>query len=364
MLHATHTRTDAPTATAKQSSRIDWETRLPPLPLPLYSAGCFSTSCANNADEGDEQNLTESDAVLIVGGEGEESYSTATFVLENAASVVGAEGVLQKEARLQCTGTATIPQMRWRNGADVPGSVFFGGAVSLPCSSADIAGGLLLGTMWSHARSCIRSAAYDPLNESWSSRPTPQRLCSPVLGCALGLPLGVESCGTASADGCWAAELGCRNHNTGVMIISGDGRAWLYQGAGLTQCRQARSPPQRGDIQAVTNVAGGAVVVSTDKIDLYDESSDSWWGPLPAAVHAATSGPQLTCSQDAATRNPDELERMGQLRQAETVLLLYSRLVGGAAPGRRRGKASGTTRNYESGRLWEPSALTADFNDE
>lgn len=353
---------DALIAAAKPAAHLEWDITLPPLPLPLCSAGCFSVPCnrdssakhtgsGNSADEAAKLRLAlGSETLIVVGGEGEESYSTATFMLEGS----------EQHNDLDCSsGSATAHVMGWRNSADVPGSVFFGGAVSLGCATVDAAGGLLVGTMWSHARSCIRCAAYDPLNESWSSRPTPERLCSPVFGCVLGLPAAVER----GADGHSDDGLGSRSRSA-VLIISGDGYAWLYQGAGLMRCRQACSPPQHDNIQAVANVAGGAVLVCTDTMYLYDASSDSWRGPLPAAV-GARAATQRPCGTNA---HAHKLEHSGdhdgqpeRVSQAEKVLLLYSRLGARAAPGRTHRRTNSTAYHPSS---WQPSVLTGDFNDE
>ena len=350
------TRSDAVIAAADPVANLDWDITLPALPLPLSSAGCFSVPCSRHSGGQDNgwsgKSIDEavrltlgSETLVVVGGEGEESYSTATFVLE---------GSEQHNDSDCCSGSTTAQVMDWRNSADVPGSVFFGGAVSLGCANADAAGGLLVGTMWSHARSCIRCAAYDPLNESWSSRPTPERLCSPVFGCALGLLPDVVQC----ADGRSDDGLGSRSHSD-VLIISGDGYAWRYQGAGLMQCRQARSPPQRDKIQAATNVAGGAVIVCTDAMYLYDASSDSWSRPLPAAVRADATRDGTNAHAQKLEHNGDDKEQPEQLTQTEKVLLLYSRLGAGAAP---RHTHKGTSSAYRPS-TW-PSVLTGDFNDE
>lgn len=377
-------------ANANAAGRIDWNTALPPLPIPLYNAGCFSVPWDGDIGENDSRGNSSgisteaklrlaggSDTIIIVGGEGEESYSTATFVLEKPGVRAASH---QEPAGNVATATlekssdaddgfvsATSHTMAWRNSADVPGSVFFGGAVSLTCDSVSPSGGVLLGTMWSHARSCIRCAAYDPFNEVWSSRPTPERLCSPVLGCALGLPPGVEQCaaGAAAAYCHYNGGLGSRRPSSAVLIISGDGSAWRYQATGLMQCRPVCTPPQRDkrNFQAVTNVAGGAVLVCADAMYLYDDSSDSWSGPLPVAVHGHTQCPQTSGSRYHTSHTDEETERIGQPCEAsqaiyeEKLVLLYTRIVGGA--GRRR------VRRIEPLPLsWKSSVLTGDFNDE
>ena len=173
--------------------------------------------------------------------------------------------------------------------------------------------------MWSHARSCIRTAAFSTSEGMWSSRPTPERLSSPVLGCALGLPSQGQRGDTAGS----------------VLLLSGGGRAeaWLYQGSALAHCQQARSPPPLSPgakVLAMTNVAGGAVLLCSDAMYLYDEACDDWWKLPPEALPP-----------------PDEAH-----------LLLYSRLRRQPGAGRRGGRAEGPAPAQQQ------SFISGDFNDE
>ena len=116
-----------------------------------------------------------------------------------------------------------------------------------------------------------------------------------------------------------------------MLLLSGGGRAetWLYQGSNLAHCQHARSPPPLSPgtkIQALANVAGGAVMLCSGVMYLYDEACDDWW-ELP--------------SETVPPQN-------------ETHLLLYSRLRT-----RRRSRRADARPPAQ-----QQSFITGDFNDE
>ena len=196
----------------------------PSLPSAISGAGCFSlcSHCARSAAATHLATSTRGfqstgklgqEMLIVAGGETADEYTSDMLALS----------IPQKFPM-------GLSNQYWQPLADVPGSVFFGGAVHSDSKT-------VYGAMWSHARSCIRVAAYElytcdgsVAQGGWTGRPSPANLSSPIYACAS--PRG-------------AHDPGGLLMMSGAPVsrqVAGQYGCWLYEGTGGNQCRRVVGP--------------------------------------------------------------------------------------------------------------------------